>query len=141
MILTAKRPCIFNGHQYYCGDQIPEEDVLAPKLAEKRGLLSISPEAPDGASGPFYGETQVELPIIQENGSTVISVSSQSVSEAVRIMQLGQTDALAEIKDLQSNDTLIVLDLCTSNKTVRAAVRKRAEELSEKAEDEEAGDA
>ena len=141
MILTAKRPCVFNGHQYSSGDIIPEEDVFAPKLAEKRGLLSISPEAPNSVSGPFSGETQVELPVIQENGSTVILVSPQSVSEAVRIMQLSQADALADIKDLQSNDTLIVLDLCTSNKTIRAAVRKRAEELSEKAEAEEAGDA
>ena len=141
MILTAKKPCIFNGHQYFSGDLIPEEDVIAPKLAEKRGLLSISPEAPDSVSGPFAGETQVELPVIQENGSTVILVSSQSVSEAVRIMQLGQADALAEVKELQSNDTLIVLDLCISNKTVKAAVRKRAEELSEKTEAGEAGDA
>ena len=54
MILTAKRPCVFNGHQYSSGDIIPEEDVFAPKLAEKRGLLSISPEACGMSKGKMW---------------------------------------------------------------------------------------
>lgn len=41
MKLFAKRPCSFNGKQFFIGNEVPLEFVLDPKAQERMGVLVV----------------------------------------------------------------------------------------------------
>ena len=55
MKLFAKKPCSFNGKNFFIGNEIPSEYVLDPKAQEKMGILVVveekSSNAASGAGG------------------------------------------------------------------------------------------
>lgn len=57
MKLFARKPCSFNGKNYFIGNEIPLECVLDPKAQEKLGILVVvegeSSNAAPAAGGPL----------------------------------------------------------------------------------------
>lgn len=44
MKLFAKKPCSFNGKNYFIGDEIPIESVLDPKAQQMMGVIEVVEE-------------------------------------------------------------------------------------------------
>lgn len=133
MKLIAKVPCRFGGSQFFIGDEIPEELVASPEAQEAMGVLTVLKGDAAEASGSAVQEVnrkgQVNLRIITKEGTQGISVAPGSVADGIYILQMKQEDAIAEIGAVADTDALLVVDACTRDTKVRAAVRDRVKEL------------
>lgn len=83
------------------------------------------------------GGVQVNIPIIKKEGSMVISVAPEGVSDALRLIQTAASEAVKEIEGIDDENVLIILDACDSRKAIKEAVRNRAAVLHADEDDEE----
>ncbi len=130
---VVKLPLNIGGKRRLIGELLDDSEVTSKELITSGYLVEVDTGHTEAVEA-HEGSTLVELPVISEKGTQFISVGSESISEAVRVMQLSQNDAINAVKASTDSDMLIVLDLCESNKTIKAAIRKRGEELSEAGE-------
>lgn len=135
MAYVVKKPLNIGGRRREIGNILRDEEVASGSVIRSGYVAKIDSALVDlaaGAGSPAKDVSdvgKVNLPVLSENGSTVISVAPESISEAVRIMQLSQTDAVTAAKQSEDADMLTVVTLCESNKTILSAVRKRLAEL------------
>lgn len=127
---VVKLPLNIGGKRRKIGEMLSDSEVTSKELVSSGYLVKVEgkPSEPAEASGTGR---EVLLPVLTDKGTAALSVSEAGIAEAVKIMQLSQTEALEAVKTACS-DALIVLDLCESNAKIKAAVRKRGTELSEK---------
>lgn len=135
MAYVVKKPLDIGGRRRAIGEILRDDEVVSGSVIRSGYVAKVdiliediaeaadSPVTVDGDAG------KVNLPVVSENGSTVISVAPESISEAVRIMQLSQADAITAAKQSEDADMLTVVTLCESNKTILSAVRKRLADL------------
>ena len=84
MKLIARKPCRFNGENFYIGDEIPVDVVADPQTQEKLGVLTIANienENPDA----IYTQEDVD----------------QKVQEAKKELEGQITEKEAKIKELE----------------------------------------
>lgn len=164
-MLIAKKPCYFD-KQYYIGDIIPDEVVLNPKKQESLGVIAIanSEGASEEVTGALYTQEQLDravaekvaeistqqpqnevsneggiiIPISTENGILEANMSITSVVAALTIMQKNADEAAEEIKAVEDDDVLMILNAADSRKSVKNAAMKRHEEIQP---EEQGGDA
>ncbi len=135
MAYVVKKPLDIGGRRRAIGEILRDDEVASGSVIRSGYVAKIDSKIVDfatAADSPAKGADsagKVNLPVLSENGSTVISVAPESISEAVRIMQLSQTDAVTAAKQSEDADMLTVVTLCESNKTILSAVRKRLAEL------------
>ncbi len=132
---VVRKPFNAGGKRWMIGEIVPEKVVQSPSLERAgfvaridSGLLDIAEGAvsvPEAAEG----EVQVNVPIITKDGSMDLSVAPAVIYDALRLIQSAGEDVIKEVKDIQSEDLLIILDACDGRKNVRSAVRKQADAL------------
>lgn len=137
MAYVVKKPLDIGGRRRVIGEILRDDEVMGGSVIRSGYVAKIESDlvniaaAADSLAKGAYGAGKVNLPVLSENGSTVISVAPESISEAVRIMQLSQADAIAAVKESADKDILTVISLCESNKTILSTVRKRLAELED----------
>lgn len=136
----ALKSITLSGVDYAAGDSIPADAVLPSRVLALIRTKSIAranehpveaQETPQNDANDFGG---VNLPIQTENGVLELPASGEDIVKAVEVMQMNAEDAAKAVGDIESETTLIIIDACESRKTVKTAVKARAEELNAAAE-------
>lgn len=157
-MLIAKKPCFFD-RQYLIGEEIPEAVVDDPKRQERLGIIAIANSDGSGASGAvpgalytqeqldkivadriaeikaqgpvggLSGDGLMEIPLHTEKGVMEANMSISSVVAAITIMQKTADEAAEEIKAVEDDDVLKILNAADSRKSVKNAAMKRHEEI------------
>lgn len=136
----ALKSITLSGVAYAAGDSIPADAVLpsrVPALIRTKSIARANErpveaqETPQNDANDFGG---VNLPIQTENGVLELPASGEDIVKAVEVMQMNAEDAAKAVGDIESETTLIIIDACESRKTVKTAVKARAEELNAAAE-------
>lgn len=132
----ALKTITLSGVEYVEGATIPADAVLpsrVPALIRTKKIARINErpaeaqETPQNDTNDFGG---VNLPIQTENGVLELPASGEDIVKAVEVMQMNADDAAKAVGDIESETALIIIDACESRKTVKAAVKARAEELN-----------
>lgn len=135
MAYVVKKPLDIGGKRRLIGEILSDQEVsggavirsgYVARVNSMLADIAVRSESPSGA-GPTIG--QINLPDLSKNGSEGISVSPESICEAVRVMQLSQAEAIAAAEKSEDEDMLAIVGLCESNKTILSAVRKRLSDL------------
>lgn len=139
MKLIAQKPCSFGGRKFFVGNEIPVEMVTNPKKQERMGVIAISegkseslrtgyaimPDSIRSFPGDL-GHMQVSIPIETESGPQALSLNPESITEALRIMQMDVKDAEKVIDTVEDENVLIILHACDSRKGIKSASEKKA---------------
>lgn len=137
----ALKAITLNGVKYAAGDHIPADAVLPSRISTLVRTKTITTSAKNPASDvgtPEIRTSEVEgidLPIKTEDGVLTLTASREDIVKAVEAMQMNAEEAEKTIKEIESEDVLIIIDACDSRKTVQKAVKARAEELLNGSED------
>ena len=132
----ALKTITLSGVEYVEGATIPADAVLpsrVPALIRTKKIARINErpaeaqETPQNDTNDFGG---VNLPIQTENGVLELPASGEDIVKAVEVMQMNADDAAKAVGDIESETALIIIDACESRKTVKTAVKARAEELN-----------
>ena len=148
MKLIAKKPCSFEGHKFFIGDEIPTEFVANPKALEKMGVIAIAGNAdpipftePQKYIVPTDGVVKFEILIHAEDGDLPLQVTNEELSVFTDILQIPVSKAedkqkISEmIQKIESEDLLIMLDALDGRKFVKEEAQERAKAISESVED------
>lgn len=137
MKLIAKKPCSFGGERFYIGDEIPAELVQNPKTQEKYGILAIL-EGDAATPAPTVNATIVSDPVL----TICVSVDGENMDleptddglQDIFTALIGDADtAIATVKKMTDNDSLLLLHLAERRTTVQKAAKARAQALAEEA--------
>ena len=87
-----------------------------------------------------------KLPVNTKDGVLTLEMDPDDVAETIRILQLNAEEAAAAVATIETEEILILIDTLDSRKTVKNAVRAKAEAENkdgggENAEGEGAGEA
>lgn len=147
MKLIAKKPCSFEGHKFFIGDEIPTEFVANPKALEKMGVIAIAGNAdpipftdPQEYVTPELMEIKFEILIHAEEGDLPLQVTNEELNVFTDILQIPVSKAedkqkISEmIQNIVSEDLLIMLDALDGRKFVKEEAQARAQAISESAE-------
>lgn len=142
-MIIAKRPCSFEGKEFFIGDQIPDDYVLDPEAMEKMGIVSVVGDKDSTNTedvGSVVAEVFFRVPIKKGERTLEIDVSEAQFAETVQTMQMTTKDATAHIKgDVEDNTVLILLNALDSRTSVKKEAESKALILAEM--EESAGDA
>ena len=136
----ALKSITLSGVAYAAGDSIPADAVLpsrVPALIRTKSIARANEHPAEAQKTPqddannFGG---VNLPIQTEDGVLELPASGEDIVKAVEVMQMNADDAAKAVGDIESETALIIIDACESRKTVKTAVKARAEELNAAAE-------
>ena len=83
-----------------------------------------------GSAQSDVSDTEVYLPILGENGVTELLVNVHDIEKAVIMLQMKQDDAIAAVKNEDSEIALILIDACSKSQTLKKAIRERAAQLN-----------
>ncbi len=141
-MIIAKRPCSFEGKEFFIGDQIPDDYVLDPEAMEKMGIVSVVGDKDSATTedvGSVVAEVFFRVPIKKGERTLEIDVSEAQFAETVQTMQMTTKDATAHIKgDVEDNTVLILLNALDSRTSVKKEAESKALILAEM--EESAGD-
>ena len=153
MKLIAKKPCSFEGHKFFIGDEIPTEYVENPKSLEKMGVIAIAGNAepipftdPQKYVIPEISEIKFEILIHAEEGDLPLQVTNEELTVFTDILQIPVSKAedkqkVSEmIQNIESEDLLIMLDALDGRKFVKDEAQERAKAISDSADSEHVGD-
>ena len=144
MKIVALKPCSFEGHKFFIGDEIPTELVANPKAQEKRGVIAI---AGTGNSNPIpftdpqeyvaqVGEVKFEVLVHAEEGDLPLQINNEELTIFTDIRQIDVQKAedkqkISElIQQVDSEDLLIMLDAIDGRKYVKEKAQERAQVIS-----------
>lgn len=152
MKLIAKKPCSFGGKKFYVGDEIPAEYVLNPKLQEQMGVLTIvyiDGSDSDSGSGSADGSCDCdEHPIVisdptfsilvkTSEGEMELEPTDDGMQDIFTVLIGRAEDAAPVIEKMDDNDSLVLLHLADSRKSVKALAEARAKALEAEEEGEQ----
>ena len=143
MRLVAKKPCNFGGKKFFIGDEVPVELVVNPNHQIALGTLSKLNGSVDAEPGSVDKDLKVIIPIYKDDNVIELAVTPKELVVFTDIKQIPnkKTEDIqkieALIKEITSNDLLILLDALDGRKVVSEAARTRAEELSTDSDDDE----
>lgn len=152
MRLIANKPCSFGGKKFLIGDEVPANLVLNPNEQIKRGTISklngsanaepLAKEVLEAAVTPL----KYTMPIYKEDGAFDICVTNEELVVFSDIRQNpGKSSADKKkiedtIKEITSNDLLIMLDALDGRSCVTGPVMERVNELAANEEKENTED-
>lgn len=152
MRLVANKPCSFGGKKFLIGDEVPANLVLNPNKQIKMGTLSkltgsadaepLAKEDLEAAVTPL----KYTLPILKEDGGFDICVTNEELVVFAEIRQNPGKKAEDKkkienaIKEITSNDLLIMLDALDGRSFVTGPVMDRVKELATNEEIEDTED-
>lgn len=118
----AQKKCRILEVVYLPGEEVPKSAVppdLEDRLIKQGYLLSID------FANPQTGEIKVEVPINTKDGVLTLKMTPESIVEAIRIRQLNAEEAAEAVATVESEETLILIDVLDERKTVKSAVRAK----------------
>lgn len=144
MRIVALKPCSFEGHKFFIGDEIPTELVANPKAQEKMGVIAI---AGTGNSNPIpftdpqeyvaqVGVVKFEVLVHAEEGDLPLQITNEELTIFTDIRQIDVQKAedkqkISElIQQVDSEDLLIMLDAIDGRKYVKEKAQERAQVIS-----------
>lgn len=152
----AQKRCRILEVKYLPGEAI-QKDAVPPDLEErliKGGFIVSTGEEPakgtasnaQNAAGAANEPTKVKVPVCTKDGVLTLEMEPDDVAETIRILQLNAEEAAAAVATIETEEILILIDTLDSRKTVKNAVRAKAEAENkdgggENAEGEGAGEA
>lgn len=151
MKLIAKKPCSFEGHKFFIGDEIPAELVANPKSLEQMGVIAIAGNAePIPFTDPQeyvtqVGEVKFEILIHAGEEDYPLQITNEELSVFTDILQIPVSKAedrqkVSEmIQKIESEDLLIMLDALDGRKFVKDEAQERAKAVSGESETEQTG--
>ena len=147
MKLIAKVPCSFGGKKYYIGDEIPVDAVLNPEYQEKLGVLTIvNIDESENGSGDCDCEPEINPIVIADptfsilvrtkEGEMELEPTDDRMQDIFTVLIGRAEDAAAVINQMDDNDSLMLLHLADSRKTVKELAEARAKALRAEEEGE-----
>ena len=134
MTLIAKKPCSFGGEKFYIGYTIPAEYVINPKDQEKMGVLAIVDGAvPSTSKTP--NTSRINIGVKTDEGVLPLVVTDIGVQAVFDVLTSKADDAEDIINEMTDGDALILLHVCDSRKTIKAAAEARAQALNSESEE------
>lgn len=140
MILIAKKPCSFGGKQFFIGDEIPASYVLDPKAQETMGVLVIvNSDAESGPTGAVcsqpivLADPQMTICVHVDGNEMELEPTDDGLQNIFNVLIGRAEDAEAIINQMDDEDSLRLLQLADSRKTVKALAEARAKALQEEA--------
>ena len=120
----------FNSVEYQAGSFVPENAVLASRVASliRNGVIAPADSAAQGTSVELCGAEQTEnikIPIQTENGSEELSATSDDLVTAISLLQMKPDEIIAAIEGPVSAGTLKVVDACSRAQAIHKAIRVR----------------
>ena len=142
---VVKKPFSINGKRRVIGETLPDDAVTSATLERAGYVTKIDSGLLDVAEGVLNSDADkggINVPIITKDGSTGLRVDPAIVCDAIRMLQTAADEVIDEMKTVESEDLLIILDACDRRGNVHSAVRKRAAALkgTKRTEDGSAGD-
>lgn len=147
---VVKKPLSIGGRRRAIGELLSDDEVKGGSIVRSgyvaqvdSGLLDLAGEAVLSQKASFSegsASALINLPVIDKNGNTVISVAPEAIQEAVRLVQLTAKEASKQIEEDSTLETLAVLRLIEARKEVRSAVNAKTSAL-EQEENGSAGEA
>lgn len=169
---TCIKPCTFGGVAYNVGDAIPSEAVLPSReralikqgfiapavetqsLQEENKFLkakieALEKKAAKATEPPQIRENEPEgivIPITAKGGVLELVATPDDIVKAVATMQLNAEEAAKAVGEIDTEETLILIDALDQRKTVKTAIAERIKEIQSEVEggteeDEGQGDA
>ena len=129
----ALKNITLSGTEYLAGAGIPEDAVLPSRAHAliRNGMIGkIDAAGERGSAQSDVSDTEVYLPILGENGVTELLVNVHDIEKAVIMLQMKQDDAIAAVKNEDSEIALILIDACSKSQTLKKAIRERAAQLN-----------
>lgn len=133
---VVKKPLNLRGKRRSIGEIIQKSDIDENRayfliragyiVQIEGGVFGTAEMALNTAVIQDFPKQEVNVPIIKKEGTMVISVASEGVSNALRLIQVSTSEAVKEIEEIKDENVLIILDACDSRKAVKEAVRNRA---------------
>lgn len=136
----AQKKCKILEVNYLPGEAI-QNDAVPPDLEErliKKGFIVRTGEEPrsntssDAQCGTEASKetAKVEVPVNTKDGVLTLKMVPGDIAEAIRILQLNAEEAAAAVDTIEAEETLILIDALDGRKTVKNAVRAKAEATS-----------
>lgn len=152
MRLIAKKPCSFEGHKFFIGDEIPSGLVANPKAQEKMGVIAIAggneslpPEELQQYTSKV-AQVKFEILIHSEEGDLPLQVTNEELSMFTDILQIpvAKTEDKQKvsemIQNIESEDLLIMLDALDGRKFIKEEAQTRAQALTPNPDEQPGGD-
>lgn len=147
----AQKRCRILEVNYLPGEAI-QKDAVPPDLEErliKGGFIVSTGEEPakstasdaQNAAGEANEPTKVKVPVNTKEGVLTLEMMPEDIAEAIRILQLNAEDAAAAVETIEAEEILILIDALDDRKTVKNAVRAKANSDGGSVEGKGAGDA
>ena len=144
MRLVAKKPCSFGGKKFFIGDEVPANLVHNPNkqiaigtLSKLNGSADAEPIAGEGVAIPTF-----MIPVYKEDSVYNVFVTNEELVVFTDIKQnpgkkAEEKQKIADtIKEITSNDLLILLNALDGRSVVTGPVMERVNELAAAAEAE-----
>ena len=143
------KACTLGGVAYNKGDAIPFEAVLPSRERAliKQGYISqatdaeVTAEAPTGAQNETPVPQDLAIPIKTKEGVLELNMAPEDIVTAITTMQLNAEEAAKAVGAIDKEETLILIDVLDTRKTVKTAIREKVEAMKNGTEDESQGDA
>lgn len=135
MKLFARKPCSFSGKKFFIGDEIPSDYVSDPKAQEKMGVLVVVEENSGNADSVEGGallppsSTLVSVPILAEEGIVSVEITPEELVEVVTIIQMSDEELAEKVKEIDSEDQLLLIAVLNGGDVAYEATKARVEEL------------
>lgn len=142
MRLVAKKPCSFGGKKFFIGDEVPANLVHNPNkqiaigtLSKLNGSADAEPIAGEGVAIPTF-----MIPVYKEDSVYNVFVTNEELVVFTDIKQnpgkkAEEKQKIADtIKEITSNDLLILLNALDGRSVVTGPVMERVNELAAEAE-------
>lgn len=142
MTYVAQKPCRLAGQAFRIGDIVPDE-VIHPGAANnlvKMGIISITGDDAEPAVTEAKKEP-ITVYVHAEEGELECNPTQEGLQQVFDVLQGNVSNAEETINKMTDTDALILIDVCETRKSVKAAVKERGMQLAMLEESqEEAGE-
>ena len=139
MAYVVQRPLNIAGRRREIGEILRDDEVQSACVIRSDLVTYVADDAAGAAVEAQEGEIHINAPIVSKSGTEVISVSAEAICDALLLMQMPQADAIAAIGTATDESMLRIVNACTGNNKIKAAIKERAAEL-ETEDDSEGGE-
>ena len=136
MRLIALKPCSFGGKKFYIGDEVPAELVLNVKTQVQMGVLVEIPDnetcdsSEDSCHAIVATDTAMRIVVQIDNETVELEPTDDGIQQIFTVLAGNAAAADATIKEMDDVDSLLLLQLSSSLKTVKELAKKRIQELN-----------
>lgn len=134
MAYVAIKPCKFAGQAFLIGDTVPDE-VIHPGNA--KNLVKMGLIAPTGETATAPAKVKevikkepVAIKIHMDDGDVTVEPTADGLQSVFDILSGTATKAEATIKKMTDPESLLLLHVADSRKSVKNLAEERAKELA-----------